>query len=172
MRRRQSLPRLWLMTDERQGKSLRAAVERLPAGSGIVFRHYRMPAADRGRIFADVLALARRRGLTVLVAGLPLPGGDGVHNRRGRGIRSMSAHNLRELKAAERAGADLVFLSPVFATRSHPGAASLGATRFNRLARMTHLPVIALGGMDAARFRSLPGAWGWAGIDALTPEGG
>jgi len=159
-------PRLWLITDERQGDTLWTALERLPRGSGIVFRHYTLSATRRRALFAKVRAIARRRDLLLVVAGGPLAGGDGVHNRRGAGIRTASAHNLRELRAAERAGADLVFLSPVYATRSHPGGKSLGRRRFALIAHQARVPVIALGGMNAERFRTLGGAYGWAGIDA------
>jgi thiamine-phosphate pyrophosphorylase len=71
-----------------------------------------------------------------------------------------------------RAGADAVFVSPVFATASHPGAPTLGPMRFGLLAKRLPLPVIALGGMDARRFRRLKplGAHGWAAIDALSPQ--
>jgi thiamine-phosphate pyrophosphorylase len=161
-------PRLWLMTDERQGEGLWTALERLPPGAGIVFRHFTLSAAPRRALFAKVKAIARRRRLVLVVAGKPLPGGDGVHNRRGAGIRTASAHNLRELRAAELAGADLVFLSPVYATRSHPEARPLGPRRFALIAHQARVPVIALGGMNAARFRALNGAYGWAGIDAWT----
>jgi thiamine-phosphate pyrophosphorylase len=41
---------------------------------------------------------------------------------------------LRELRRAEAGGAALLFLSPVFQTRSHPGAATLGPRRFAQLA--------------------------------------
>jgi thiamine-phosphate pyrophosphorylase len=73
-----------------------------------------------------------------------------------------------EIRAAERAGADLLFLSPVFATSSHPGARPLGLARFAWLARRTPLPVLALGGMNGPRGRRLAsfGAYGWAGIAA------
>ena len=166
MHRRQSLPRLWLMTDERQGAGLLNAVARLPRGAGLVFRHYTLPAEARRRLWEQVRTAGRRRGLTLVVAGPPLPGADGVHNRRGAGLRTWSAHNLREIRAAERAGADAIFLSPVFSTRSHPGAPALGAARFALLTRRTDLPVIALGGMDGGKARTLRGAYGWAGIDA------
>jgi thiamine-phosphate pyrophosphorylase len=156
------------MTDERQGEKLRTALERLPRGAGIVFRHYSLPRPARRALFAEVKEIARRRRLLLVVAGAPLPGGDGVHNRRGAGIRTASAHNLRELRAAERSGADLVFLSPVYATRSHPGAVPLGPRRFALIAHQARVPVIALGGMDATRFRNLGGAFGWAGIDVWT----
>jgi thiamine-phosphate pyrophosphorylase len=159
-------PRFWLMTDERQGDSLWAALERLPRGAGIVFRHHSLAPAARRALFATMRVIAPRRRLALIVAGAPLAGGDGVHNRRGAGIRTASAHNLRELRAAERAGADLVFLSPVHATRSHPEAKPLGPRRFALIAHQARVPVIALGGMNAARFRTLSGAYGWAGIDA------
>ncbi|MGZ8283326.1 MAG: thiamine phosphate synthase, partial [Allosphingosinicella sp.] len=78
--------------------------------------------------------------------------------------------DLAEIRAAERSGADILFLSPVFPTRSHPGAPALGPRRFARLARRTRLPVIALGGVDARKGKALSrlGAWGWAGISALS----
>ena len=168
MLRRQTPPRLWLMTDERQGEGLWAALGRLPRGAGIVFRHYRLPAADRRALFGRVRRLARERGLVLVCAGAPIAGADGTHGRPGAGLRTASVHNLREMRRAER-WADLLFLSPVFPTRSHPGRAALGPLRFALLARQARVPVVALGGMDAERFRTLGGsAYGWAGIDAWT----
>jgi thiamine-phosphate pyrophosphorylase len=153
MSRRQPLPRLWLMTDERQGELLWEALERLPKGSGVVFRHYSLAPSERRELFERVRRVARRRRL------LLLPGG------RGNGPTA-SAHNLRELKTAERSGAALVFLSPAFATRSHPGTRPLGPVRFGLIARQARVPVIALGGVDARKARRLPHIYGWAGIDA------
>jgi thiamine-phosphate pyrophosphorylase len=171
MRRRQPLPRLWLMTDERQGEKLWAALERLPRGSGVVFRHYKTPA--RAELFAQVRRIARRRGLLLILAGPPtlakLWGADGSHGRlRGRRglVRTAPAHDLKEIREAERTGAELIFLSPVFQTRSHPEGRPLGRIRFASLARQTRLPVVALGGMNERR--ALAGAYGWAAIDALT----
>lgn len=171
MRRRHSLPRVWMMTDERQGAGLLAAVERLPRGAGIVFRHYRLPERERRALFDQVKAAARRRGLTLLLAGTAAQarawGADGSHGRgRGPGLRTAPAHNLREIRAAERGGAAAAFLSPVYPTRSHPGATTLGPARFALLARRTRLPVLALGGMNPQRARALRGARGWAAVDA------
>ncbi len=169
---RQPLPRLWLMTDERLGDALLPAVRRLPPRrAGIVFRHYSLDEPERRGLFDDVKAHARRRGLTLLLAGsaelAEAWDADGHHGRGpGKGLHSRPAHDLAEIRAAEREGADLLFLSPVFATRSHPEAQPLGPPRFNSLARRTDLPVIALGGMNALRARRLREAYGWAGIDA------
>jgi len=170
MQRRQPLPRLWLMTDERQGEGVVEAVARLPEGAGIVFRHHSLEEVARRDLFERVRAAAP--GL-VLLAGpagqARLWGADGSHGSGpGDGLRSAPVHDQRQIRAAERNGADLLFLSPVFATNSHPGGRALGLARFAWLARRTTLPVIALGGMDAARGRRLAsfGAYGWAGIDA------
>ena len=165
MPRRQPLPRLWLMTDERQGERLWAALERLPRGAGVVFRHYALAPAERRALFDRVRRIARRRRLLLLAGGKGLRA-DGVHGGRGRGLRSASAHDLRELKAAERSGARLVFLSPAFPTRSHPGGRALGPVRFGLIAGQARIPVIALGGMDGREARRLPHIYGWAGIDA------
>jgi thiamine-phosphate pyrophosphorylase len=170
MRTRQPLPRLWLMTDERQGRGLFAAIERLPDGAGIVFRHYRLGEVARRDLFDRVRAAAPG---PVLLAG-PADrarawGADGSHGRGpGQGLRSAPVHDWAEIRAAERAGADLLFLSPVYATSSHKQARPLGLARFAWLARRTALPVIALGGMNRTRGRRLAsfGAYGWAGIDA------
>jgi thiamine-phosphate pyrophosphorylase len=161
----QPLPRLWLMTDERQGDGLMAAVARLPAGAGIVFRHYSLEEAGRRALFDRV---RRAHAGMILLAGQAAAwGADGSHGRGpGAGFRSAPAHDLAGIRAAEAAGASLVFLSPVFATRSHPGRAPLGPDQFRELAGATRLPVIALGGMNAERANALDRAWGWAGIDA------
>lgn len=164
MVRRQPLPRLWLMTDERQGDDLWRALERLPKGAGVVFRHYGLAAGERRRLFERVRKVARRRRLFVLAGGGLR--GDGVHGRRGGGFRSASAHSLSELKTAERSGARLIFLSPAFATRSHPDGRPLGPIRFGLISRHARVPVIALGGVDARKARRLPHIYGWAGIDA------
>jgi len=153
------------MTDERMGEKLFEAIERLPAGAGIVFRHYSLAQSERRALFERVVSAAREHALLVVAAG-PLRGGDGTHNGAGPGLRTASAHNLREIRRAERRGADLIFLSPVYATRSHAAARPLGPRRFARIARQARVPVIALGGMNEARFRELRGAYGWAGIDA------
>ncbi|MDF7777921.1 thiamine phosphate synthase, partial [Sphingomonas sp. AOB5] len=83
----------------------------------------------------------------------------------GRGLTMASAHSRREAIAAIRRGADALFVSPVFATRSHPGAPALGRVRFGLMVQGLGVPVIALGGMNARRMRGLP-AHGYAAIDS------
>lgn len=176
MDRRQPLPRLWLMTDERQGEDLWRVLKRLPRGAGVIFRHYTLPDPERRRLFEQVRRATRPRRITVLVAGPPqlaarlgAAGSHGRHKALGtRLTRTAPAHDLAEIRAAEQAGAELLFLSPVYATRSHTKAKPLGPMRFAILARQTRLPVVALGGMDRRLARNMPAAYGWAAIDAWT----
>lgn len=162
----QPLPRLWLMTDERLGDRLFDAIARLPDGAGIVFRHRSLGEAARRALFDRVRRAAP--GPVLLAGPVDLArawGADGSHGRH-EGATTAPAHNLAEIRAAEATAAALIFLSPVFPTRSHPGAATLGADGFAALAGQTRLPLIALGGMNATRAEMLSGAYGWAGIDA------
>lgn len=178
MHRRQPLPHLWMMTDERQGEALLPALRRLPEGAGIVFRHYSLAADERHALFGRVLALGRDRRCAVLLAATPLEalewGADGSHGWEGKSVpgrlRSVSVHDAEELDAANRLGADLIFVSPIFETRSHPGRAPLGPGGFSRLAGRASMPAIALGGMNAERAKLLEGTYGWAGIDAWTSD--
>ncbi|MCA1749498.1 MAG: thiamine phosphate synthase [Parasphingopyxis sp.] len=168
------------MSDERQGEALWPALDNLPAGSGVVVRHYSLARAERRTLIDRVREIARPRGLVLIVAGPPdlatACGADGFHERSERIgppelLRTMSAHDAAEIETAERVGADLVFVSPVFATRSHTEAPALGRAKFTSLVGQTDLPVVALGGMDAERAHSLAGTGmhGWAAIGALTP---
>lgn len=175
MSARQAVPRLWLLTDARQGEALWDALERLPAGSGVVVRHHDLAPARRRVLFERVRRVARRRRLVLVLSGAPRLAAawraDGAYGPIGARaarplLRLATAHDAAELVAARRDGADAVLLSPVFLTRSHPGGAALGRARFRLLTRQSAVPVIALGGMDAARFRAL-GCYGWAGIDAF-----
>lgn len=153
------------MTDERLGDSLWTALRRVPPGGGLVFRHDSLEPGARLRLWRAVRRRARARRLVVLSAGLLLPGADGVHG--GRRPLSSPAHDRREALMAMRAGAVLLFVSPVFATRSHPGARALGTVAAGRIARGLDVPAVALGGMDARRWRRVRGwAAGWAAIDA------
>lgn len=166
--RHPALPTVWLMTDERMGDRLWPALDRLPRGAGVVFRHHATSAGERKRLMNRVHAVVRRRRLVLVVAGAGHGVGAGTHNGRGRGLRTRSAHSRVEALAAVRAGADAVFVSPVFATRSHPGARALGTVRLGMMIRDLPVPAIALGGVTKARARSLValGVHGWAAIDA------
>jgi thiamine-phosphate pyrophosphorylase len=172
-RQARSLPKIWLMTDERLGDALLPSISALPRGSGVIFRHYSLGVEARQKLFYAVSAVSRRYGHMLVVGGLPIAApiwlNAGRHGRV-RGAITAPVHTLREAIAAKRAGAALLFVSPVFATRSHPGAATLGRARFGLLIRDLNIPIIALGGMTKARAHSLKPMkiHGWASISALS----
>jgi thiamine-phosphate pyrophosphorylase len=91
-----------------------------------------------------------------------------VHQARGPSLITWPAHDRREAVTGKRAGAAILFVSPVFPTRSHPGAPPLGPMRAARIGRGLGLMVIGLGGMTARRWGRVRrlGFDGWAGIDA------
>ena len=167
-------PRDWLMTDERMGERLWNAIGRVPAGAGgIVYRHYSLNPPERLELGRRVAMLAHERRLTLAVAGDSLLAeqldAQLVHNPRGAAnlAFSLSVHDEREALAARDARADLVFVSPVFPTHSHPAATVLGAEHAAKLATIAGCPAIALGGMTFGKYWELgPAFHGWAGIDA------
>ena len=164
------LPRVWLVSDARNDAILEQALRRLPRGSGLIFRHYHLPAAERRARFDTLRRIARARGHVAFLAAEVRQArawrADGAYGSAKtlatgpRFSRLVTAHSLRELHGGR---ADARVLSPVFPTRSHPGAATLGPVRFRLLARRA--PVIALGGMTARRAAKLGTAW--AAIDGL-----
>lgn len=166
------VPQVVLLSDARNDHRLESAISRLPPGSALVFRHYHLPPAARRARFEALRRLCVRRGVLILTAGEArgwrADGHYGAPGTLGRtpGLRLATAHSLAEIGAAVRARASAILLSPVYPTRSHPGAPVLGPVRFLFLARRSPLPVIALGGMTKRRAAHLP-IWGWAAIDGL-----
>jgi len=151
MKRRQRVPSQWLVADRRLGDALWEAVARLPRGSGVLLLYQELPRRERARLVARLRRAARRQALIIADE---LAGG------------AARIHDLRELRRA--AGVPLLFVSPLFPTASHPDWAPMPRMRAAALARLARVPVIALGGMDQARFRRIRGLGfaGWAGIDA------
>jgi thiamine-phosphate pyrophosphorylase len=178
MRARQSLPELWLLSDERNDAALDEALMRLPRGSGFVYRHYHLRDAERIARYAALERLARARDHLVILADSALTAREwGAHGyygaplaltpKRAGLLAIATVHSLREVAQANLVGADAALLSPVFATRSHPDAATLGPLRFRLMAQYAQMPVIALGGIDQGGADRLQ--WPrWAAIDGLS----
>jgi thiamine-phosphate pyrophosphorylase len=173
------VPRIWLMSDERLGDNFLKAVKRLPRGSGVIFRHYSLENSCRRDLFRQVRHIARQRGFVLLLSDDESQAiawcADGWHNRSGKKgqaqkfLQSVPVHGPSEIVRANRCGADLVFLSPLFRTQSHPEAKGLGPLHFQCLASLAFAPVIALGGMNRARAEMLgkKRIYGWAAISAF-----
>ena len=174
----QSLPALWLLSDERNDAVLESALARLPRGSGFVYRHYHLGDPQRWTRFRELKHSCRAYGHAVILADSALTarewGADGIYGspralyptRQGL-LTIATAHDMREIGDAHRVKANAVMLSPAFATNSHPGAPCLGTSRFKMLARHSQVPVIALGGMNVRNAKRLK-CPRWAAIDGLS----
>lgn len=173
------LPRLWLISDARNDAGLEPALACLPRGSGFIYRHYHLDELARRARFTRLARTARAQGHTVILAGTVAQarrwGADGAYGHAcllapgGQSLRLVTVHSLAELRAAHAARADAVLLSPVFVTRSHPAGEVLGPVRFRAIAARAHVPVIALGGMNARRAQAR-GIERWAAIDGLSGD--
>lgn len=178
-KRQCALPRIWLVSDARNDGVLERVLATLPRGSGLVFRHYYLTPAERRARYLELARIARRHGHRVALSGTARQalrwGADAAYGSpevlaRGPALaRLVTVHGIGELGRAHRARASAVVLSPVFATRSHPGGKTLGPVRFRLLSALSKAPVVALGGMTAKRGKSL-GSMAWAAIDGLVPS--
>ncbi|HEX3674579.1 MAG TPA: thiamine phosphate synthase [Rhizomicrobium sp.] len=171
---------LVLVTDD--ARPPLAAASALPRGSWVILRS--RDAAQRAQLASELRKIARARGLALLIANdgalAAKIGADGIHlselhardaahwrARHPRWLITAAAHSLRACARAR--DADAVLLSPVFATGSHPGGATLGAIRARLIALASPVPVYALGGIGAHNVGNLSGARlsGIAAISAL-----
>ena len=169
MTTRQTLPLLWLLSDVRNDGQLEDVLAGLPRGSGFVFRHYHLTPDKRRARFENLARTARAYDHLVILSrgrGWGEDGSYGPPDSFGEGLGLATAHDGDEIVRAVEAGADGIFLSPVFPTASHPEARTLGIQGFSVLAQQSPVPVIALGGMNAERAAELD--WPrWGAIDGL-----
>jgi thiamine-phosphate pyrophosphorylase len=161
--------RLLVVTDRHQARRPlpELVADLLDAGVRWVWLRDRDLPGDERRILAASLGAAVRSypgaALTIgadadLAAetgavGVHLRSADTVADARRRlGARALigvSAHTLDDARAAARAGADYVTLSPIFASASKPGYGPALGIAALREARPIGLPVVALGGVTA-----------------------
>ncbi len=183
------LPRLHAVTDAEvlaaPDFGVRAAA--IAAAGSAVALHARDRAAGGAaltRAAARLLALARPAEAAVFVSGRPdvaaALGAQGVQlaaedlapadARRilPAGWIGRSIHTAAEAAAAVDQGADYLLVGNVYQTASHPGRAAAGLDLVRAAAALGR-PVIAIGGIDAARAGAVreAGAWGVAAIAAL-----
>lgn len=164
-------PPLLVITDRRQARGpLEAAAAALFAGGcrWLSLREKDLDPAGRIVLLRRLVALGKSCGAAVTVhediaaalaaraAGIHLPaGGSPAAARRCLGpaaLIGLSAHGEADIKRAEAESADYVTLSPIYPSMSKPGyGPALGLEMLARLAARTPLPVVALGGLDAAR---------------------
>ena len=84
-----------------------------------------------------------------------------------------SVHSLEGAIAAERQGADFLVVGPTFATESHTTVKATGLALLSQIAGKTRVPLVGIGGIDAARVHQVigAGASGVATIRAILAAG-
>jgi len=178
------LPRLHAVTDERitrlpdfddRARALGAAGAALHArGHTLAGRAHltlarRLAAAAPDRLFVNDRADV---ALAAGAAGVQLPA-DGLSPADARRLGphwwiGVSVHGLAAARAARDLGADYLLVGPVHRTPTHPDVLPLGLAGLAPFVALG-LPVVAIGGVEAADGRALAdaGAYGVAAIRAL-----
>lgn len=167
---------LALITDDDRLSDPVEAARALPKGSLVIVRsrdvkrRRKLGEALRAQTHGLILLAADDPELAGILHGLHLPevrARDAAHWRalRPHWVITVAAHSPRGLHAPY---ADAAFLSPIFATKSHPKARPLTPACARLIARNALLPVLALGGVTARNATLLSGFSGIAAIDALT----
>ena len=166
------------MTDDERLPDPVAVARALPRGSLVIIR---ARDAMRRRALAEALT-SKTDGLILLAAddpvlagalhGLHLPQTRARNAAHWRAVRphwviTVAAHSAHALHAPY---ADAALLSPVFATKSHPGAHVLTPARARMMARASLVPVLALGGVNDRNAALLSGFSGIAAIDGLNVQ--
>lgn len=179
-----AIPYFYVMTCQDRLADPRPLLKNLPSGTAIILRH--TDPLQLKKLAVSILPKAHRLGLKVLIANdmrLALKyGADGVHlsekNVRHGPLRtfftkpgfilSAATHSKRAIWWAKKANVNVVFISPVFSTKSHLNAKPLGVIRTLRLAKNHPLKNIVLGGITPLSCRRLKhkSIYGLAAIEA------
>lgn len=172
------LPPAFFLTDPERTPHPERVVAGLPAGWGVIYRHF--GADDREVVARRLLKLCRKRKLLLLIgADAELAakiGADGVHwpgrmagaSRKWRGrfkIQTMSRHFGDNPGQFRTFPVNAVLYSTVFASRSASAGAAMGALRFRQFTRSLPCPVYALGGVNPENGLSIAHFGGMAAID-------
>lgn len=181
---------LYLVTDEAEKcrHGLLETVRQAVAG-GVTIVQYRTVKTDRRALLAEARPLKnflQQVGIPFIVNNNPELalelGADGLHigqrdtpvaearRRLGKGkILGLSVSNEEQMRAVNPALVDYVGCGPVFPTISKLNAPpALGVGEWARLAALSPVPVVAIGGLDAERARVLRATGKSAGIAVVS----
>ncbi len=168
------LPKMFFFTDRKRVKNIFAVVENLPKNSAIIIREYDLDEPQRLDFAQEIMAIAKKKSLKVLVGknwqlAVKIKA-DGVHfsdwepmkqlpkhrnNQPKDFLVSYSCHSEKAVRKAQKYGCDLIFYSPIFATKSHLGQRPIGSLKLRNLASKTTTPIYALGGVNEKNIQTL-----------------
>jgi thiamine-phosphate pyrophosphorylase len=165
-----AVPNLIFMTDDERVRDPVGVCHRLPAGAIIICRDYNHP--DRVGLSKRLRRVTRELHQFLLVAGdeglARQVDADGYHmpehqlknppNLAAFGLVSAACHSRSAILQAQKLAVDFALVSPVFRTNSHPDVRPLGIHRLARLAAVSKVPLVALGGIteqNAAQLKTV-----------------
>ena len=172
------LPALLYLVDPKRGPNFLETAVNLPAGSGVVYRHF----GDKNR-----LDIARRlRHITLSTKSILLIGNDAQLAKRVRAdgvhwsesiisnsaqwrstftIMTTAAHSRKAVHHARMLGLDAALYSCVFPSRSPSASKPTGAVKFRLLSKQLDFPIYALGGVSAHNAGRVADAGGLATVE-------
>jgi thiamine-phosphate pyrophosphorylase len=179
-------PPLLLVTDRRQALRPLQAVVAAAAVAGcrwVSVREKDLPADEQILLARSLLPLVRAQGGKLMLHGeasLARDAGiDGVHLSAGRDaaaartligpqkILGVSIHTVTEAEQVDSACVDYALAGPAFETPSKPGyGPEIGRKGLADIARACRVPVLAIGGINAARIAEVV-AGGTAGVAVM-----
>ena len=179
-------PPLLLVTDRRQARRPLAAIVAAVLDAGCRWfsvREKDLPDDEQVLLVRRLLPMTRGAGARLLLHGeaslAQLAGGDGVHLPSGadpaaarallgpQKLVGVSIHTVTEAEAIDPAYVDYALAGPAFETASKPGyGPEIGRKGLYDIARAAPVPVLAIGGINAARIADLI-AVGAAGIAVM-----
>jgi thiamine-phosphate pyrophosphorylase len=179
-------PPLLLVTDRRQARRPLAEIIAAALTAGcrwVSLREKDLPEDEQVPLLRALLPIARRQDARLMLHGeaalAKLAGADGVHLPSGGDpavaralmgpgkLIGVSIHTVTEAEAIDPRTADYALAGPAFETPSKPGyGPEIGRKGLAEIARAARVPVLAIGGINAARVAELIAA-GCSGVAVM-----
>jgi len=179
-------PPLLLVTDRHQARRPLAEIIAAAITAGcrwVSLREKDLPEDEQIPLLRALLPIARRHDARLMLHGeaslAKLAGADGVHLPSGSDpaaaralmgpgkLIGVSIHTVTEAEAIDPRTADYALAGPAFETPSKPGyGPEIGRKGLAEIAGAARVPVLAIGGINAARVAELIAA-GCAGIAVM-----
>ena len=164
-------PPLLLVTDRHQARAPLAEVVAAALAAGgrwVSLREKDLSAEDQVALARMLLPIARRHGARLTVHGdaalAKACGADGVHLPAGSDVTAsrallgrdklvgVSIHTVPEAETIDPGAADYAIAGPAYETASKPGyGPEIGRKGLAEIARAARVPLLAIGGINAAR---------------------
>jgi len=175
-----ALPPILFLTDPDRVADPMAIVPQLPAGSGMIYRHF--GSDDRMELAQALSRSCAEHEIAFLISADPdlarATKATGVHwperklpeARRWRGqfaLQTASAHSPEAIRRAGCAGMDAVLVSTVFQSASPSAGHPIGPTRLRNLQRHTGATIYALGGLTSENAGQISGFAGIASVSGF-----